>query len=217
MDELSSESGTIHTIARRKYEQRLRAEAAEETRRRIVEALYERLREAPTQAVSVEEVARLAGVARSTVYLIFGSRAGLFDALARDLVEGSGYDRILEAVRHPDARAQLRGGLVGSVEMYAANRDVFRVLFSMTQLDPDAVGGAVQRLEQRRADGMASLAEQLASKGALRPDVGIGEAAHVAWLLTSFDAFDLLYTGRGLPADEVARVLLRTAERALCR
>ena len=27
------------------------------------------------------------------------------------------------------------------------------------------------------------------------------QAADVLWLLTSFDGFDLLYTGRGLPAD----------------
>ena len=58
----------------RKYEQRLRAEAAEETRRRILDAVYERLRVAPAQPVSIEQVARTARVARSTVYLIFGSR-----------------------------------------------------------------------------------------------------------------------------------------------
>jgi hypothetical protein len=31
------------------------------------------------------------------------------------------------------------------------------------------------------------------------------------------DAFDLLYTGRGLPADEVGRLLGEMAERAVCR
>ena len=37
-------------MAKRRYEQRLRAEAAEETRRRILDAVYERLREAPSAA-----------------------------------------------------------------------------------------------------------------------------------------------------------------------
>jgi hypothetical protein len=37
---------------------------------------------APSTPPSVEQIAWTAGVSRSTVYLIFGSRAGLFDALA---------------------------------------------------------------------------------------------------------------------------------------
>ena len=37
------------------------------------------------------------------------------------------------------------------------------------------------------------------------------------WMLASFASFDTLYTDRGLPADEVARILAATAERTLCR
>ena len=67
-------------MATRPYEQRQRAEAAEQTRRRILDAVIERLRKAPAEPVSVDRIAEMAGVARSTVYAIFGSRAGLFDA-----------------------------------------------------------------------------------------------------------------------------------------
>jgi transcriptional regulator GlxA family with amidase domain len=54
------------TMATRRYEQRRRAQTAEETRRRVLEAVYEQLREAPAQPVSVDRIARTAGVARST-------------------------------------------------------------------------------------------------------------------------------------------------------
>ena len=199
----------------RKYEQRLRAEAAEETRRRILDTVYDRLRQAPTEPVSVDEVARTAGVARSTVYVIYGSRAGLFDALGADLLLRGGFDRLLEAVGHPDAREGLRGGIRGGVSMYAAHRDVLRVLFSMALLDADAVGGAVQRMEDGRAGGMAFLAERLAGQGVLRPGVSPAEAADLLWLLTSFDSFDLLHTGRSLSLDRVAKTLVTTAESCL--
>jgi AcrR family transcriptional regulator len=204
-------------MAARKYEQRLRADAAEETRRRILDAVYQRLRDAPSQPVSIDQVARLAGVARSTVYLIFGSRAGLFDALAADLLERGRFDRVVDAVAHPDAREHLRGGLRGSVQMFATDREVRRVLFSMAELDAEAVGGAVHRGEERRSGGMAYLARRLAEQNVLRPDVTVDEAAHLLWVLTSFDTFDLLYTGRGLSADEITRLLIATAERSLCR
>lgn len=204
-------------MATRKYEQRLRAEAAEETRRRILDAVYERLRAAPSEPVSIDRIAQLARVARPTVYLAFGSRAGLFEALGADLLQRGGFERMLQAAAHPDAREGLRGGIRGVVDMYAAHRDVLRVLSSMALLDADAVGGAVQRMEQGRSSGMAYLAQRLADQGVLRPDVTADQAADLLWLLTSFDSFDLLYTGRALSVDEVAKTLITTAERSLCR
>ena len=202
-------------MSKRRYEQRLRAESAAETRRRILDALYERLREAPAEPVSVDEVARLAGVARSTVYLAFGSRSGLFDALTEHLFAGAGYDRIEEAVKHEDARETLRGGLAGGVQMYAAHHEVFRVLGSMAKLDPDGVGQALARSEARRSASMDWLAGRLAEQRLLRRGVTPELAAHVIWLLASFDAYDALATGRGLSPEETADVLVDTADHAL--
>jgi hypothetical protein len=64
---------------------------------------------------------------------------------------------------------------------------------------------------------MAYVAGRLAEQGLLRPDVTAADAAHILYLVTSFDAFDLLYTGRDLPVDEVARLLVAMAEHAVCR
>jgi AcrR family transcriptional regulator len=200
----------------RKYEQTLRAESAEATRRRILDALEERLREAPTEPVTMEEIARRAGVARTTVYLAFDSRSGLFDALATDLWNRAGLPDLTEAVAHPDALEHLRGGLRAGVEIYAALRDVAVALFSMSALDPDSVGGAIERLEARRWGGMEHLAGRLAQQNRLRADVTVEEAADVLWMLASFGAFDALYTGRGMSADDVSRTLIATAARTLC-
>jgi AcrR family transcriptional regulator len=202
-------------MATRRYEQRRRAQTADETRRRVLDGVYEQLREAPAQPVSVDRVARTAGVARSTVYVIFGSRAGLFDAFAADLLERGGFRRVLDAIADPDPRVHLRAGITGGVHTFAAHRDVFRALVSMAALDPDAVGGALQRSEQRRAKGMMRLARRLARHGLLREGLGAKRAADQLWVLTSFDAFDLLYDGRGLSANEVARVLVDVAEHSL--
>ena len=204
-------------MATRKYEQRLRAEAAEETRRRILDAVYERLTTDPSHPVSVDRVARDAKVARSTVYLIFGSRAGLFDALCEDLFERAGYARLLQAKEFPDARDHMRHGLRTGIEMFAAFRDVARALYSMAALDSEATGGAIQRIEEERGRGMDRLAGRLEEQGHLRDDVDAGQAADLMWVLTSFDSFDALYTGRGLSVEEVVDRLTVTAERTLLR
>jgi AcrR family transcriptional regulator len=204
-------------VTSRKYEQRVRADGAQETRRRVLDVMYDRLRDRPAEPVSVDHVARLAGVARSTIYLIFGSRSGLFDALGADVLQRGGFDEMLRATAHPDAIEGLRGGIRSNVRMYAAHRDVLRALFSMAMLDADAFSGAVGRMEKGRAEGVAHRARRLGEQRVLRPGVTVAEAAHVLWVLTSFDSFDLLYKGRSLSVDQVAKTLTMTAERSLCR
>jgi AcrR family transcriptional regulator len=204
-------------MAGRKYEQRLRAERADETRRRILDAVDQRLREAPSEPVSLDQVAALARVARSTIYLVFGSRAGLFDAFVEDLWARTGLGALTEAVAALDPREHLRGGIAAASRMYAADRDIYRVLHSMAQLDPDSVGGAVRKMEQERKGGMAHLARRLGAAGLLREDVSIGDAANVLWMLCSFESFDLLHTGRKLSVNATTELLISTAERALYR
>ena len=202
-------------MATRRYDQRRRAELAEQTRRRILEAVIDRLRDAPAEPVAIDRIAAAAGVARSTVYAIFGSRAGLFDAVGTEVFERAGYGRVIEAARQPDAREHLRAGLRAASEMFAVNRDVVRALHSMAQLDQQAVGGTVERWEAERAAGMARLARRLGEQGALRAGVSPARAEHVLWVLTSFEAFDLLFSGRGLSAPAAAGLLIEAAEGAL--
>jgi AcrR family transcriptional regulator len=200
----------------RAYEQKARAESAAETRRRILDGVYECLREEPSTPPSVGEIARRAEVARSTVYLVFGGRAGLFDAFTEELWQRSGLPNLQEAVNVPDAREGVLGGIRAGVDIYAADRDIFNALFAMTKLDRDAVGGAVERIERHRAKGMAWASRRLARQRQLKAGVSAGRAAHVLWLVASFEAFDLLYTGRGLSARETGRILADNFENAVC-
>lgn len=200
-------------MAGRKYEQRLRADAAEQTRRRILDALYQRLCEAPTEPVSVERVAAMAEVSRSTVYLVFGSRAGMFDALGDDLRERGGFDRVAGASGAASAVGALRESIRAAVPIFAEHRGVLRVLYSMAALDSHAVGGVVERMAADRAAGLVWHAERLSDEGALRADLTAADAAHLLWAVTGFEFFDQLHTGRGLPADVVADMMVAAAER----
>ena len=201
----------------RKYEQRLRAESAEETRRRILDAVADRLRSAPTEPINLEQIAQTARVSRSTIYLVFGSRAGLFDAFVEDLWARTGLPALTKAVSAPDVREHLRAGLAAASRMYAADRDIYRVLYSMAQVDRAAVGTAVARMDTERTGGMAHLARRLAEDGLLRPDLTVRAAADILWVICSFDALDLLLTGRKLSLARATATLIDMAERCLYR
>ncbi|WP_327004109.1 TetR/AcrR family transcriptional regulator [Dactylosporangium sp. NBC_01737] len=178
----------------RRYEQRRRAATAEETRRRILDAMYAQLPAMP----SVDAVARQAGVARSTIYLVFGSRGGLFDALAQDVLDRGGYADLLVAVRATDPREHLRGGITATARMYAAQRDALAALHALAA----STDGAVRRAGEARLGGLRHLVDRLHDAGLLR--VPHTTAVDTLWLLTAFETFDTLYTGRGLPTDTVA-------------
>jgi AcrR family transcriptional regulator len=164
----------------------------------------------------LDQVARDAGVARSTLYVIFGSRQGLFEAVAQDLGERTGLADLAAAVAHPDAREHLRQGMRAGFAMFEADRRVWSALRAMGELDPKSLGASLAVIEQNRTGGMAHLANRLAEQGVLRPDISVEDAADVLWVLTSFESFDLLRTARGLDFDATVERLVGVAERSLC-
>ncbi|MBG0822608.1 TetR/AcrR family transcriptional regulator [Planomonospora sp. ID91781] len=204
-------------MASRKYQQVLRAEAAEETRRRILDAVGQCLREAPTEQPSLGRVAELAKVSRSTIYADFGSRSGLFDAFVVDLWERTGLGELGRAVGATDAREHLREGIRAASRMKGGELAVYRVLHAMDRLDPESAGGAVRHMETDRRAGVQSLAEHLEREGELREGLTVDEAVDALWVLTSFESLDLLVTGRSHTVDEAADILVDMAERAVCR
>ena len=70
--------------------------------------------------------------------------------------------------------------------MFAANRDIYRALRSMAQLDEQAVGGTVARMDSERSAGMARLVERLAGQGVLRKDLSASDAELILWMPSSF-------------------------------
>ncbi len=201
---------------KRRYRQTRRAESAEATRRRILDAAHATLERGPLGALRVEEVAREAGVARSTVYLLFGSRAGLFDALARELRDSAGFEALVAASRLPDALENLRASQRAAVAIYARLPELTRALFTLAAIDPDAVA-AVAAIEDGRRPGMRRLAEALDAQGYLRPGVSVDEAVDLLTVITSFQSFDELFAGSELPPETVAERLIALAERSVCR
>lgn len=198
----------------RRYVQSTRAAAAAAKRRDLLDATIDMLATEPLPRVTLDAVAKRAGAARSTVYTMFGSRAGLLEAVAVRLLERVEFDRLVEAVGDSDPRRALDLALTESVRLYAREREVSRALWSWADLDPDA-GRAMAVLDGGRAEGTRHLVRRLASAGALRRDLSVAEASDALYLLTSFEAFDTLHTERGLGVVAVTERLTTMVERLL--
>lgn len=198
----------------RRYVQRARAEAAERTRREVLLAARRALLERDELELNVGEIAAAAGVARSTVYAAFGSRARLLAELADDVLHGAGLQSVIDAAGHPNPVEALETSLRASCRMFGAEHRLFRRLRLLAEVDPDAAA-PLARSNADRASGMQSLAERLAAQRRLRAGLSIAEAARVLGLLTSFAAFDELMAHGGLGPDDVAELLIRVAQTAV--
>jgi AcrR family transcriptional regulator len=177
---------------------RQRAEAMAETRARIIEAARSVLAQVPLRRFSIDEAARLAGVNRTTVYDAFGSRSGLLEAVAEDLLRRGGFDQIGQALAEPDVVRAIDGSLDAWARLYEAEAHVAEPIFALAALDPDAVG-AVEVFERGRWDGMRHLALRLEEQGRLAAGVSREEAAELLWVVTSIQTFGQLTRQRGLP------------------
>jgi AcrR family transcriptional regulator len=149
-------------------------------------------------APALELVARRAGVSRITVYNRFGSRAGLVEALRREVSPGpadTGGDP------SGDPREQLRERIASACSTWATDPDLHRQL--------QARGAPLESPSNR------SLAERLAAGDQLRAGCSIREAEDTIGLLTSFSAFDRLHRGGRRSAAMVSDILLRLAQGVL--
>jgi len=191
----------------RTYVQRARADAVAQTRRAILAATRTVLVSADRLDVSVGAIADAAGVARSTIYAAFGTRAGLLAALARKTLAGAGLGDVIAAYRQPDAVTAVESSIRANCRMYATDHLVLARLAALAAVDPEAAA-PIKDLERERDAATADLAARLAAQGRLRPGLSVDRAAHVLSVVTSFSAFDELHARRGLDHDACADVLV---------
>lgn len=158
--------------------------------------------------MTLQEIAREAGVSRQTVYVNFGSRAGL----------------LLAMVEHRDATSPELGRLKRSradqpVEdvLEAVVRNWFRyvpVVFKVAYALQAAASGdedARQALESRMQllrDGLSAVMRRLESGGRLAPGWSVDSAADWCYHLVHLDTWQHLVVERHWkPADVVQRTL----------
>lgn len=201
---------------KRPYRQRLRAESSAMTRQRIIDAARQVLTTQPLRSFNLSEVAELARVVRSTIYTVFGSREGLLRAVAQDMTERGGWERMREAFRDPDAWAAIRRNIEEGTRMVASEHPVVLAISVLAMVDPDAAVVAAE-MDEVRLRGLQSLARRLGEQGYLRPELDHEQAVEILWVLTSWNSFDQLYSGRGLDQPAAAQRLVTMARLTLCR
>jgi AcrR family transcriptional regulator len=153
-------------------------------------------------SVTLDEVARAAGVSRQAVYLNFGSRAGLLVALVNYVDEiGDLQAQIAKVLESPTAVAALeelvdfRARYTPSIFRLATHVDAAR------RFDADAEATWQDRMKHRYAHSRA-VAQRMAVEGILAAGWTEADAADLIWSMTSIRTYEDLVVDRGWPIDK---------------
>lgn len=173
----------------RRYNNAGRREAAEGTRRRILEAAHQLFVERGYEATTIRAIATAAGVAWQTVYAVFATKAAILSTVFDVAVAGdhepvavADREESLKAMREADPRALLAGFTRFAAAAAARTAPLFPVLEQAAAIDAD-IATLVDKINAQRLHGMTRVATALHERGALRSGVDIEEARDVLWML----------------------------------
>jgi AcrR family transcriptional regulator len=189
---------------RRRYRSPVRDEAASENRARILAEAIRLLGTPELSAVSMEAVAKAAGVTRLTVYNQFGSRGALLEEVFDELARRGDLTRIPEAMAMPDPQAALARLIYIFCGFWGSDPAVDR-LNRTASMDEEFASALAARHERRRKV-LSVLVQRLAQAGHLAAE-NSAAVTDVLFALTSPDFYRTLSVDRRKQSETCALVL----------
>ena len=169
----------------RAYHSPRRKEQANVTKSRIVAAAMQLMKEKGYADMTLESIAREAGVAPQTVYAVCGSKKGVLAAILETTVEAKKYDRLRDSIPQiMTGKERVREiGHFMSVLMEDA-MPVFDIIRGMSVLSPEF---AEQEYDQSMMllEKCRKSVHKMAEDGLLRPGLSEERAAELYWSIST--------------------------------
>jgi AcrR family transcriptional regulator len=173
-----------------------------DTRTRILEQAWRLMEKRRGSGVSIQSIARAAGVSRQAVYLHFKSRAELLVATVRYADEKN---NIAARLRKLYAAGSGREALNAYVEFWGNYipeiHGLARALLRARETDPDAAEAWEDRMKVMR-DGCLQVVNILVQEGNLAPQWSAKAASETMWAMFSISVWESLTIDLGCPKSE---------------
>jgi Transcriptional regulator len=185
----------VKSESKRKYNTSLRQELAQVTRQRILDAARRLLVKGSYSSVTMDDIAREAGVAYQTVYSVFGTKLRLAHAMIESELRIEGLDDLMAQAREsPDPEVGMRIGAQIARRINEPCADLIR--FMRESGDPDLLKRH-HEMEARRLNEVSFVPQMLVRSGRLRPSLSTSEARDVIWAMSGPDWYIQLVFQRG--------------------
>jgi AcrR family transcriptional regulator len=146
--------------------------------------------------VTIAQIAEHADVAGSTIYALFGSKAGILRALMRRAIFNADYERIASELRGvADPIEQLRLTAAVARSIYDGESKEMALLRGASAFSPE-LKKLEREFEDRRYEIQSDRLANLFERQLQRPDVSLKQARDLVWMLTSRDVYRMLVIER---------------------
>jgi AcrR family transcriptional regulator len=204
-------------MKKRSYRSPARQRQADETRTRIATAARKLLEEHGYAGMTMEAVAKKAGVAVATVYAVFGSKTGILSEILDAARFDDSYQNLVrEAMHTTDPRERIRFPARIARRIYESEHSVLDLLRGAGAVAPALAQSEAER-ECTRYDAQAGMIQYLVRSRALRRGLDPQRARDILWSLTSRDLYRMLVRDRGWTAQQYEDWLADTLVETLVR
>jgi AcrR family transcriptional regulator len=171
-------------------------------REKVLAAGLELFGERGYHTTSIADIGERAGISKSVLYHYFGSKAGLYEAIAetqgRELLE-----RVAETVPSDPEAPRLRAGVDAFLAFLAERPATWRLLVRDPPADPDLIA-VHARIVREREEALSLLLAKPAKRRSA--------AAHVSLMATTIRAFATWwYEHRDVPREQVVDAVMDVA------
>jgi AcrR family transcriptional regulator len=209
----------VQPPVKRRYDASRRRQAAENTRRAILDAALELFADRGYAATPMTAIAERAGVALDTVYASVGRKPALARLLVETAISGTSQavpaeerDYVQAILAAPDAKTKIV--IYASAMRMIAGRlaPVLGILQQAAPAEPE-LATLWHEITERRAANMRRFAAGLATVATLRVD--LDEAADIVWATNAPELYQLLVSQRGWSPERYERFLADAWRRLL--
>lgn len=199
----------------RPYVSDVRSQAAEATRARILQASKTLFTDRGIDRVTVEQIAKKAGVSASTVFALYKSKAGILRELIRSALFGQRFQVALARLKgetDPITLIALTANVARAI--YEAESSQLGLIRGVSAFSP-ALGKLEKEFENLRFQMQKERVKLLFAQSKQRKELTLDEARRIMWMYTSRDVYRLLVHEGGWTPNRYQKWLSSTLVNAL--
>lgn len=181
-----------------------REDSSAATRERILDVATELMTAAGFHPVAVDDVATQAGVSRPTVYRHFGSKLGLFEAVAWNVLAGAGIGRLDDARQLAAPVEALREFLRANCQMFAEMGSELSSALDVARHEPEIAQILEVTYWGRRIESLEHLSGRLARAGRIRAGWTSDQVVDALVVMTNVETYESLNQHRSRSWQDIA-------------
>lgn len=191
---------------KRPYALGKRLELSDHKRAAILAAARTQLEAKGFLHLTMDSLARESGVTRQTIHNLFGTKAGVLEALFDQLALVGGMDRMRDVMQQPNTESMLGAFVEVFTDFWAKDRLLIRRIHGIAAIDSE-FGAAVETRNRRRQTAASRVVEHLARRNGEGEVEDKMQRIATLYALTSFEFFDSLAENCGKAKDAANLVL----------